>query len=117
RHVCQRDGNGGQSDRIETKRKARNEADGCGSEACMFYRRPQRLRFYHSPPRFRSINALRNCTSVGIEVKMTSPSMAIEGSVITPSSMIKTVEHIYFTPLDILYRLPIQACGTAGAIE
>src|SRR5262249_31749881 len=85
-HVGERYRDRSQSHRIEAERKAGKESDARRCEARMFYRRAQRLCLHHPRPRFRSINDLRSCTTVGIEVKTTSPSMTIEGSVMTPSS-------------------------------
>src|SRR5262245_40803915 len=127
-HVGQRYWDRSQSHRIEAERKAGKESDARRCEARMFYRRAQRLCLHHARPRFRSINDLRSCTTVSIEVKTTSPSMTIEGSVMTPDfdRVIDVIEDIYFTPLNALYRrscrgaklgLPIPACETAGAIE
>src|SRR5262249_30146962 len=85
-HVGERYRDRSQSNRIEAERKAGNESDARGGEARMFYRRPQRVCLHHAGRLFRSINALRSCTTVGIEVKTTSPSMTIEGKVMIPSS-------------------------------
>src|SRR6516165_3811692 len=75
-----------QSNRIEAEGEAGKESDARSCESRMFYRRPQRFWLHHARPLFRAINALRSCTAVGIEVKTTSPSMTIEGKVMTPSS-------------------------------
>src|SRR5262249_5272468 len=85
-HVGERYRDRRQSHRIEAEGKAGKESDTRGCGACMLYRRPQRVCLHHARPIFRSANALRSCATVGIEVKTTSPSMAIDGSVMTPSS-------------------------------
>ena len=85
-HVGERYRDGRHSNRIEAERKAGKESDARSGEAHVLYRRPQRLCLHHARPLFRAINALRSCTAVGIEVKTTSPSMTIEGKVMTPSS-------------------------------
>src|SRR5262249_46210420 len=85
-HVGERYRDRSQSNGIEAEDEAGKESDAGGCEARVLYRRPQRLCLHHTRPRFRPINALRSCTTVGIEVKTTSPSMTNEGSVMIPSS-------------------------------
>src|SRR5260221_6804116 len=76
----------------------------------MLDRLAQRFRIHHADPLSRAIKASRSCIAVGIEVKTSSPSMTMEGSVNTPSS---TARSRFSTAFTSCHSRSLTACRAA----
>jgi hypothetical protein len=84
--VGERNGDRGKRNRIEAKKKSGQKRDTRGGEPGMFHRLAKRVRVHHALVLVRFTKASRSCATVGIDVKTSSPSTTMDGSVSTPSS-------------------------------
>ncbi len=85
-NVGERNGDRSKRNRIEAENKPGQERDTRGSKPGMFHRLAKPVRIHHALAPVRFIKASCSCVTVGIDVKTSSPSMTMDGSVRTPSS-------------------------------